>query len=86
MELPNGIPSHDTLSDVMGRIEVKAFVDAFQRWVQAALTILSGQQICLDGKTIPGSREGDKAVHLMSAFAAEARWLLAQQAVGEKTK
>ena len=85
LELSNGIPSHDTLSDVMGRIEAKAFADAFQRWVQAALPSLSGQQICLDGKTLRGSREGDKAVHLMSAFAAEARWVLAQQAVGEKT-
>lgn len=41
--------------------------------------------MCLDGKTLRGSREGDKAVHWLSAFAAEARWVLAQQAVGEKT-
>ncbi|BAP56515.1 transposase [Thioploca ingrica] len=25
LELPNGIPSHDTLSDVIGRLEPKAF-------------------------------------------------------------
>ncbi len=57
LALRNGIPSHDTLSDVMGRIETKAFADAFQRWVQAALPSLSGQQLCLDGKTLRGSRE-----------------------------
>lgn len=85
LELPNGIPSHDTLSDVLGRIDPKAFAEAFVRWVQAAMPGLSGQQVCLDGKTLRGSREGDKAVHLMGAFAAEARWALAQQAVGEKT-
>ncbi|QPK65198.1 ISAs1 family transposase [Methylomonas sp. LL1] len=85
LALPNGIPSHDTLSDVFGRLNPKAFADAFQCWVRAALPSLSGQQVCLDGKTLRGSREGDKAVHLMSAFAAEARWVLAQQAVGEKT-
>jgi len=32
LELPNGIPSHDTLSDIMGRIKPKAFSDAFTAW------------------------------------------------------
>lgn len=85
LELPNGIPSHDTLSDVLGRIDPKAFQDAFLQWVQAALPSLSGEQICLDGKTLRGSRVGDKTVHLLSAYAAKARWVLAQQAVDEKS-
>ncbi|WP_374090961.1 hypothetical protein [Methylomicrobium lacus] len=41
----------------------------------------SGEQICLDGKMLRGSRVGDKTVHLPSAYAAKARWVLAQQAV-----
>lgn len=85
LELPNGIPSHDTLSDVLGRIDPKAFQEAFLQWVRAALPSLSGEQICLDGKTLRGSRVGDKAVHLLSAYATKARWVLTQQAVGEKT-
>jgi len=85
LELPNGIPSHDTLSDVLGWIDQKAFQDAFLLWVQAALPSLSGEQICLDGKTLRGSRVGDKTVHLLSAYAAKARWVLAQQAVDEKS-
>ena len=85
LDLENGIPSHDTLSDVMGRIERKSFADAFMRWVQAALPSLSGEQICLDGKTLRGSREGEKAVHLVSAYAAKARLVLAQQAVADKS-
>ena len=84
LSLPHGIPSHDTLSDVMGRIQPQAFTDAFQRWVQAALPSLSGEQICLDGKTLRGSRDEERAVHLMSAFATQARWVLAQQAVPDK--
>lgn len=32
-----------------------------------------------------GSRVGDKAVHLRSAYAGKARWVLTQQAGGEKT-
>jgi hypothetical protein len=85
LELPNGIPSHDTLSDVFGRIDRKAFADAFTRWVQAALPSLSGEQVCLDGKRLCGSRKEDGAVHLMSAFAGKARFVLAQQAVADKS-
>jgi predicted transposase YbfD/YdcC len=84
LELPNGIPSHDTLSDVLGRIDPKAFNEAFMQWMQAVLPSLDGEQVCLDGKTLRGSRTGDKAVHLMSAFVAKMRLVLTQQAVGEK--
>ena len=85
LNLPNGIPSHDTLSDVLGRIDPAAFAKAFTAWATAALPVLSGEQVCLDGKTLRGSRAGTAGpVHLMSAFAGQARWVLAQQAVAEK--
>jgi hypothetical protein len=67
LELPNGIPSHDTLSDVFGRLKPEAFVEAFLRWVQVALPSLAGEQVCLEGKTLRGSRTAGKAVHLLSA-------------------
>ncbi len=86
LELPNGIPSHDTLSDVMGRIDPVAFRAAFTAWATDALPDLAEEQVCVDGKTVRGSREGENpAVHLVSAFAGRARWVLAQQAVAEKS-
>lgn len=86
LELPNGIPAHDTLSDVMGRIDPVAFRAAFTAWATDALPDLAGEQVCVDGKTVRGSREGENpAVHLVSAFAGRARWVLAQQAVAEKS-
>lgn len=86
LELPNGIPSHDTLSDVMGRIDPVAFRAAFTAWATDALPDLAGEQVCVDGKTVRGSREGENpAVHLVRAFAGRARWVLAQQAVAEKS-
>jgi predicted transposase YbfD/YdcC len=81
LELPNGIPSHDTLSDVMGRLAPGVFAQAFLRWAQTALPSLAGEQICLDGKTLRGSRGKEGAVHLLSAYAAKARLVLASQAV-----
>ena len=86
LELPNGIPSHDTLSDVMGRIDPGAFQAAFTAWATAALPGLADEQVCVDGKAVRGSRDGaNPAVHLVSAFAGQARWVLAQQAVAEKS-
>ena len=84
--LDNGIPSHDTISNVMGRIDYKQFSAAFVNWVHHALPSLANQQVAIDGKTLRGSREqGRSTVHLVSAFATEARLVLAQQAVAEKS-
>ena len=86
LDLPNGIPSHDTLSDVLGRIDPVAFRAAFTAWATAALPGLGEEQICIDGKAVRGSRDGaNPAVHLVSAFAGRARWVLAQQAVAEQS-
>jgi predicted transposase YbfD/YdcC len=85
LELPNGIPSHDTLSDVIGRLQPGVFAEAFLSWMQSALPSLAGEQICLDGKTLRGSRMNGKAVHLLSAYAAQARLVLMQTPVDGKS-
>ena len=86
LERPNGIPSHDTLSDVLGRIDPVAFKTAFAAWATAALPGLAGEQVCVDGKVVRGSQDGaNGAVPLVSAFAGRARWVLAPQAVAEKS-
>ena len=86
LELPNGIPSHDTLSAVMGRIEPVAFRTAFTAWATAALPALVDEPVCVDGKAVRGSRDGATgAIQLVSAFAGRARWVVAQQAVVEKS-
>lgn len=85
LPLENGIPSHDTLSDVIGRLERKSFAAAFAQWVQDSLPSLDGRHVALDGKTLRGSRQDGSAVHLMSAFATQARLVLAQHEVTGKT-
>lgn len=84
LELPNGIPSHDTLSDVIGRIDRDAFAQAFNHWVQAGLPELAGHQVAIDGKSLRGSRGEAGAVHVISAFATQARLVLAAQAIPDK--
>jgi hypothetical protein len=53
--LPNDIPSHDTLSNVLGRIDPTAFATAFTAWATVALPVLADEQVCVDGKTLRGS-------------------------------
>ena len=84
LELPNGIPSHDTLSDVIGRINRDAFAAAFGQWVRAGLPALAGHQVAIDGKSLRGSRGEDGMVHVISAFATEARLVLAASAIPDK--
>lgn len=81
----HGIPSHDTLSDVMGRLNPTAIRQRSLEWVKAALPSLAGQHVAIDGKTLRGSRGREGPVHLLSAFSAQARWVLAQCAVEGKS-
>lgn len=85
LELPHGIPSHDTLSDVMGRIAPQALGQALAQWMKDGLPGLAGMQVAVDGKSLRGSASAGKgAVHLLSAFACEARLVLAAQQVQDK--
>jgi predicted transposase YbfD/YdcC len=84
--LRNGIPAHDTISDVIGRINPKEFNVCFTAWMRDSLPSLVGKHLAIDGKTLRGSaRDGEKAVHIVSAFVSCARWVLTQQAIAEKS-
>lgn len=84
-ELPNGIPSPDTWSEVMGRLEPKGFREAFMRWREVAAGNLASQPLAVDGKTRRGSGGKCAPVHLLSAFVSHTRWVLAPVAVDKKT-
>lgn len=72
LELPNGIPTHDTFGRVFGQLDAQAFERCFTRWVQAVFTVTRGQVIAIDGKTVRRSHDratGQDAIHLVSAWA-----------------
>jgi predicted transposase YbfD/YdcC len=86
VRLANGVPAHDTLMDVFGRINCEQFNAFFIQWVQKELPSLADIHIAIDGKTIRGSRDNDgSAVHMVTAFACQARVVLTQQACAEKS-
>lgn len=72
---------------VFARIDPKQFEECFLTWVRGVTDKITGV-VAIDGKTLRGSHDranGKKALHLVSAWAAENRMVLAQLAVDEKS-
>jgi predicted transposase YbfD/YdcC len=87
LELPNGIPSHDTFGRVFAHLDPVEFERVFFEWVQSISEKVEGV-IAIDGKKLRHSYDktsGKKALHMVSAWAAENRLVLAQVAVDQKS-
>lgn len=81
----NGTPSHDHLGDIFATLDAPAFRRCFVAWT-AALTKTPADLIAIDGKTSRRSaKKGKDAIHMVSAFAARQRLVLAQTKVAEKS-
>jgi predicted transposase YbfD/YdcC len=86
LDLPNGIPSHDTFGRVFARLDPEQFQACFLSWVQAINTVLPAQQIAIDGKTARRSHDrgaGKAAIQTVSAWASATHLVLAQRHVKE---
>ena len=86
LKLPAGIPSHDTLERVFDLLDPEQFQACFREWMNALNESLGLSQIAIDGKTLRGSGvDGQKALHLVSAWATANGLSLGQVAVDEKS-
>ena len=88
LELPGGIPSHDTFGRVFSILDPKALTESFIGWVNAAKEDHPGDVISLDGKTSRRSFDtatGKSSLHLVSAFSHESGMVLGQRAVDGKS-
>jgi predicted transposase YbfD/YdcC len=88
LELPNGIPSHDTFRRVFCLLDPQRFQECFVSWIQAAYTVTQGQVVAIDGKTLRRSHDrtaGKAAIHMVSAWAEANRVVLAQTKVDDKS-
>ncbi len=92
LDLPRGIPSHDTFGRVFAVLDPDRFAACFRSWVAGvhAATGAPGTEaevIALDGKEARRSHDrgaGQAALRLVSAWATGARLVLAQRAVADK--
>lgn len=87
LRLKNGIPSHDTFGRVFSRLDPAGLLACIQQWLDE-IGLEVGKHIAIDGKTLRGSFDkaaGKNPLHLVSAWACEARLTLGQVATDAKS-
>ena len=87
LDLPNGIPSHDTFSRVLALLPPSTLQGILLPWLQKRRG-LPGELLHFDGKTMRGTRHcsaGLGALHVVSAWASETGLTLGQIAVDAKS-
>lgn len=88
LELPKGIPSHDTFGRVFAKIKPEEFQKRFIAWVQAIEQLTTGQVIAVDGKKLRRSHNreaGKAAIYMVSAWATQNQLVLGQTKVADKS-
>jgi predicted transposase YbfD/YdcC len=88
LALPNGIPSHDTFGRVFARLNPATLLTCIQNWLHAFRTRVDQELVAIDGKTMRGSFDTSteqNALHVVSAWACEARLVLGQVTVDAKS-
>lgn len=90
LELPNGIPSHDTFNRVLKFLDKDAFADSLYRWSKEILSTLNEEytQINVDGKVLRATaKSGHKksGLCLLSAWVSDHKLVLGQQKVASKS-
>lgn len=88
LDLPNGIPTHDTFGRVFAALDAEAFQSCFARWVEGVFRATRGQVVAVDGKTVRRSHDksiGKDAIHMVSAWANQTGIVLGQRKVDDKS-
>jgi predicted transposase YbfD/YdcC len=88
LDLPQGIPSHDTFGRLFARLDPAALLTCIQNWLAAFRAAVDRELVAIDGKTMRGSFDtatGQNPLHVVSAWASEARLVLGQISVDSKS-
>ncbi|MBV7276526.1 ISAs1 family transposase [Clostridium sp. PL3] len=88
LELPNGIPSHDTFERTFRWIDPKQFEKCFIHWVKEIAALADRSVVAIDGKTMCGAFDTDdkkSPIHIVSAWASENGMVLGQVKTDEKS-
>ena len=91
LDLPNGIPSHDTFRRVFMLVNAELFETCFLAWTRAVFSPVKDgkrRRVAVDGKAMRRSfdrRKGRSPLHVVSAFATQSGFTLTQRLVAEKS-
>lgn len=82
------IPSHDTIGDLLMRLDPEAFATCFAHWTASVCDLTEGELVAIDGKRLRGSYDrydGKEAIHMVSAWSHENQMVLGQLQVDGKS-
>jgi predicted transposase YbfD/YdcC len=82
----NGTASHDTFGRVFALLDAASFEQRFIAWMSSVCGAFEGLEVAIDGKTVRRSKSsGQKAIHMVSAFAHGLGVTLGQVKTAEKS-
>ena len=82
------VPSHDTIGDLLKRLDPEVFAICFMRWTAKLCSISDGELVAIDGKRLRGSYDrfdGKEAIHMISAWSHQNQVVLGQLQVEGKS-
>lgn len=87
LNLKNGTPSHDTLSNVFSIIDSKKFLNIFIDWIKQIIES-NGVHLSIDGKAVKSARDkinGGNIPYIVSAFLSDIGISVGQVKVDDKS-
>jgi len=88
LELPEGIPSHDTFTRIFRLLDPVQFQACFLSWMEAVAAATAGEVVAIDGKALRRSFDkgrAKRAIHMVSAWATANGVVLGQRKVDAKS-
>jgi predicted transposase YbfD/YdcC len=88
LDLPHGIPGHETFRRVLARLDPDELTQCFMSWTAALSALSGGDIVAIDGKTLRHSFDraaAQAAIHMVSAWANRNRLVLGQVKVDDKS-
>ena len=73
LELPGGIPCHDTFGEVFSRLDPEQFQSCFMDWIQQVAQVAQGEVVAIDGKR-RRANIGASRIHLPKTWRPFARF------------
>ena len=87
LELPGGLPSHDTYNRMFSLFDSQTLQKCFISWMQSICQLSEGHLVSIDGKQLrhSGEQGGKAIIHMVSAWSNNNNMVLGQLKVNDKS-
>ncbi|MDL2325534.1 ISAs1 family transposase [Bacteroidales bacterium OttesenSCG-928-A14] len=87
LDMPNGVPSHDTFNRFFSALAPGVFEKHFIEWTRSIIGNINNEYVSIDGKTqrLASKLQSSNGIHIVSAWASNNEATLGQIKTGEKS-